>query len=139
MTEPGTGFPKEIDGATSGHRRKAGAAAVLLLLTGVALGVFLDRVVFLPRPLAAMPLTAEALADHLDLPPSDELRIRLLLDSMHADVLAAAAGGPEALAAAAHNAHERIEAALPPDARAAFRAWVQDHHRQMMERAPTPR
>jgi hypothetical protein len=118
----------------AGARRQAGIAAVLLLLAGVALGVLLDRAVLLPRQLVARPLTAEALAADLGLAAAEEARIRVLLDSMHADVMAAAAGGPEALAAAARSAHERIEAALPPHARVGFREWVQLHHRQMMER-----
>jgi hypothetical protein len=121
-------------GADDGARGKAGAAALLLLLAGVALGVLLDRVWLQVPEARATPLTAEALADHLDLRPSDAERVRALLDSMHADVLAATAEGPEALAATARLAHERLEAALPPDARPAFRSWVEGHHRQMMER-----
>jgi hypothetical protein len=107
---------------------------VLLLLTGAALGVLVDRL-WLQVPVAdAMPLTADALAEYLGLGPTEEAHVRSLLDSMHAEVTAATAAGPEALAAAARNAHQRIEAALPPDARPEFRTWVEGHHRQMMER-----
>jgi hypothetical protein len=115
-------------------RWKAGAAALLLLGAGVALGVLADRLWLQAPETETMPLTAEALVAHLDLAPTDAARIRALLDSMHVDVVAATAEGPEALAAAARTAHERIEAALPPDARPGFRSWVDDHHRQMMER-----
>jgi len=130
---PGRG-PSEALGSEDGARGKAGVAALLLLLTGFALGLVVDRVWLLVPEATAMPLTAEALVSHLDLLPSDEARVRALLDSMHADVTAAAAQGPDALAMAAQSAHQRIEAALPPDARPGFRAWVEGHHRQMMER-----
>jgi len=129
---PGRASGSADDGSARG---KAGVAALLLLVTGFALGVVVDRAwLTVPAEAAAMPLTAEALVSHLDLRPGDEARVRALLDSMHADVTAAAVQGPDALAMAAQSAHQRIEAALPPDARPGFRAWVEGHHRQMMER-----
>ncbi len=118
-----------------GARGKAAAAAALLLLTGGLLGVVVDRLWLLPRGVEAMPLTAQAMAARLDLSPSDETRIRALLDSMHAEVTAAAQHGPDSLLTMARRAHLRLEAALPPDARPEFRAWLQDHHHQMIERA----
>lgn len=117
-----------------GARRKAAAAAALLLLAGSLLGVLVDRLWLLPRGVEAMPLTAQAMAARLALSPSEEARIRALLDSMHAEVTVAAQQGPDSLLTMARSAHLRLEAALPPDARPKFRAWMQDHHRQIMER-----
>lgn len=116
-------------------RRKATAAAVVLLIAGGLLGVLVDRVWLLPpRRIDAMPLTAQGMAARLHLTPSDEARIGALLDSMHAQVLAAAQRGPDSLVVTARSVYLRLEAALPPEARPEFRAWMQDHHHQMLER-----
>jgi hypothetical protein len=115
-------------------RRKAAAAATLLLLTGGLLGVLVDRVWLLPREAQAAPLTSQAMASHLNLAPAEEARIRALLDSMHAEVTAAAQQGPDSLRVAARSAHLRLEAALPPEARPEFRLWMRDQHRRMMDR-----
>jgi len=115
-------------------RRRAVMMAALLLLAGGLSGVLADRLWLLPRGDDTMPLTAQAMAARLDLDASEEARIRALLDSMHADVIAAARHGPDSLATTARNAHLRLEAALPPHSRAEFRAWLVDHHRQMLER-----
>ena len=117
-----------------GTRWKAGATATLLVLAGAALGVLLDRLWLVPQGAAAMPLTAEALVAHLDLDPEVEAHIRALLDSVHTEVVSAAAENPQAVAEIARGAHQRLEAALPTDARPAFRRWVEDHHAQMIER-----
>jgi hypothetical protein len=119
-------------------RLRAVAAAAFLLLAGGLSGVLVDRLWLLPRQDAAMPLTAEAMAERLNLDPGELARIRALLDSMHADVLVAARHGPDSLIAAARRAHERIEIALPPLARPEYRLWIQDQHRQMMERMHGP-
>lgn len=119
---------------TGDTRRKAAAAAALLLLAGGLLGVWVDRVLLFPREAEAAPLTARAMAARLGLSASEETRIRALLDTMHSEVMAAAQHGSDSLHSAARNAHQRLEAALPPDARAEFRVWIQEHHRQMMER-----
>lgn len=115
-------------------RRKAAAAAVLLLLAGGLLGVLVDRVLLLPHEAEAAPLTAQAMAARLGLSVSEQARIRALLDTMHNEMSAAAQHGSDSLHSVARNAHQRLEAALPPDARAEFRAWIQEHHRRMMER-----
>jgi hypothetical protein len=117
-----------------GARWKAGAAALLLVLAGAAMGVLVDRSWLRPSDAAAIPLTVEGMVEHLGLAPAEEARIRVLLDSMHADVLLAAEQGPEALAEAARTAHRRLEAALPEATRPGFRDWVDGHHRQLMER-----
>jgi hypothetical protein len=117
-----------------GARRKAAAAAAFLLLAGGLLGVLVDRLWLFPRGVEAMPLTAQALAARLDLGPSEEAQIRALLDSIHAEVMAAAQQGADSLRTTARSAHLRLEAVLPPDTRPEFRAWMQDHHRWMMER-----
>ena len=118
----------------AGPRRKAGATAMLLVVAGAALGVLIDRLWLMAPGAAAMPLTPEALVADLDLGPEDEARVRMLLDSVHAEVLSASSGGPGALATVARSAHQRLEEALPPEARPAFRRWVEDHHAQMTER-----
>jgi hypothetical protein len=118
----------------SSPRWKAGVAALLLMLAGGVLGVAADRLWLRHAHGAGMALTADALAAHLDLGPAEEARMRALLDSMHVEVAAAAAEGPEALQAVARRAYERLELALPPDARPAFRAWMEGHHHQMMRR-----
>lgn len=117
-----------------GTRRKAAAAAVLLLLAGGLLGVVVDRLWLFPREAESTPLTARAMAARLGLNASEEARIRALLDTMHSEMTAAAQQGSDSLHSAARNAHQRLEAALPPDARAEFRVWIQEHHRQMMQR-----
>jgi hypothetical protein len=109
-------------------------AALLLLLAGVIAGVAIDRMIIIPHQRAPHDLTVEALADQLDLDPAVEARVRLLVDSMTIMVAEAARHGPDSLRLAARRAHERIEAALPPDARTRFRAWVEDHHEELMHR-----
>jgi len=116
---------------TSERTRAAGAAA-LLLVAGMALGIAVDRLVLTPAPADATALTVESLASRIDLSAEDAAGLRALLDSVHADVLAAAAEGPEAVQAATRAAHRRIEASLDPGARRGFRAWMRGHREQMM-------
>lgn len=115
-------------------RARAASAAALLLFTGVLLGVVVDRVFLMPAPADASPLTVESLAERIDLPPADQTRLRLLLDSLHAEVVAAAAEGPAALRAEMEAAHARIEASLPPEARPQFRSWLHENRELMMRR-----
>ena len=110
--------------------RAAGTAA-LLLVTGGAMGVVVDRLWLSPTEAAAARLTAEAMAARLGLSSEDEAHLRILLDSLHAEILAAVQQGPDSLHAAVRDARLRIEAALPVDARAEFREWIQEHHQQM--------
>jgi hypothetical protein len=49
--------------------------------------------------------------------------MRALLDSLHVEI-----------AATAHQAHERLDAALPEDTRPVFRQWMEHHHRAMLRR-----
>ena len=110
--------------------RAAGTAA-LLLVTGGAMGVAVDRLWLSPPELEAAPLTAEAMATRLGLSPEDEAHLRALLDSLHAEIVAAVQQGPDSLRIAVRDAQLRIEAALPVDARTEFREWIQEHHQQM--------
>lgn len=121
---------KWIDGA---WWRAAGTAA-LLLVAGGAMGVLADRLWLSPPETHAPPLTAEAMAARLGLSSAEEAHLRALLDSLHAEIVAVVQQNPDSLQAAVRNAQLRIEAALPPDARSEFRAWMQEHHRQMMGR-----
>ena len=107
---------------------RAAATAALLLVSGGALGVLADRVWLSPPAAHAAPLTAEAMVSHLGLSPAEEARFRAVLDSLHAEVLTAVRQHPDTLRVAVRTAHERIEAALPPAARAKFRAWMQAQH-----------
>lgn len=120
---------------SGGSRRRALATALMLLLAGALAGIAIDRLILMPRPAAAAPLTAEGMADQLGLGPADQARIRALLDSMHTEILEAASRfGPAGMLATASSAHERIEAALPPELLPRFRAWMEEHHRQLMDR-----
>ncbi len=111
---------------------RAATTAVLLLLTGVALGIVLDRVWLSPSAVEGMSLTASSMAERLSLTPDEEARLTALLDSLHVEVTAAAADGPEALRIATDEAHRLIAASLPPESRTAFHQWMQEHHEHMM-------
>ena len=113
---------------------RAMLVAALLLLTGAIAGVIIDRMVIIPHQRVSHDLTVEALADQLDLDPAVETRVRALVDSMTIFVADAAKHGPDSLRATARYAHERIEAALPPEARTRFREWVSNHHEELMHR-----
>jgi len=115
-------------------RRRAAGAAALFLVAGVALGITLDRLVLSPPDATASPLTAEAMARELGLSDADEARLLVVLDGLHRELLAYAELGPDSFAVAARNAQHRISAALPPDARAGFHAWIGEHHGQLMRR-----
>lgn len=116
-------------------RWQAALAAVLLLMTGAALGITVDRLWLTGPPAAgAAPLTVDAMARSLDLAPGDRARVRRVLDSLEAEVAEAARSGPDSLRSVARRARARLEGALPPDARPRFRQWMQVRHRQMMER-----
>lgn len=117
-----------------GAPARAAITALLIFSTGAALGVVVDRVWLSPPAVEGMSLTASALADRLGLAPEEEARLQALLDSVHVEVTAAAADGPEALRAATDRAHRTIAASLPPESRAAFHEWMQEHHEHMMHR-----
>jgi hypothetical protein len=116
-------------------RRRAQVTALALLLAGALSGIAVDRLLLLPRPAAAAPLTAEGMAQQLGLGPADEARMRTLLDSMHAEVVEAASrAGPAGMFEAVRSAHARIEAALAPELLPRFHAWMEEHHRELMDR-----
>lgn len=116
-------------------RWRAAAAAALLLLTGAALGVTVDRLWIAGSSSArAAPLTVDALVRSLELAPADQGRVRGVLDSLREEVAGAARAGPDSLRAVARAARIRLHRALPPEHRPAFRRWMMRHHRQMMER-----
>lgn len=119
---------------TDGARWRAAGAAALLLVTGGGVGVVADRVWLSPPEVQATPLTAEAMAKRLALSSGEEEHLRALLDSLHAEILAVVEQEPDSLRAAVRNAQHRIEAALPPDVRSDFRAWMREHHDQMIGR-----
>ncbi|MEX2048540.1 MAG: hypothetical protein WEB90_03085 [Gemmatimonadota bacterium] len=115
------------------HRVRAAGTAALLLLTGAALGITVDRVWLSAPPIESMSLTAGAMSERLGLSPEEAERLSVLLDSLHAQVAAAAVNGPEALRAATDAAHRRIEASLPTESRPAFHSWMQEHREHMMQ------
>lgn len=119
---------------TNAPRWRAAGTAALLLVAGGALGVVADRLWLSPPPAEATPLTAEAMATRLELSASEAAHVRSLLDSLHAEILTVVRQSPDSLGTAVRNAHQRIEAALPPEDRSAFRAWIREHHEQMMGR-----
>ena len=122
-----------LDRATRLRARAAGTA-LLLLLAGAVIGIVVDRAWISPSPAEGMALTPDAMSEHLGLTPAEEARLVSLLDSLHVEVMAAAADGPEALRAATDAAHRRIAASLRPEARPAFHAWMQERREHMMGR-----
>lgn len=118
--------------STRTPRLRAAGAAIALVLFGALLGITVDRLLHDPGPVAQASLTADAMAARLGLAAEDEARLRALVDTLNTEVLAAMAEGPDALLAATHAAHLRIEASLPEEARTSFHAWMREQHRQMM-------
>ncbi|MGH7477661.1 MAG: hypothetical protein ACRELD_15450 [Longimicrobiales bacterium] len=117
-----------------GARWRAAGTAALLLVAGGVMGVVADRVWLRPPQAHGMPLTAEAMSARLGLSSAEAAHVRALLDSLRADFRGVVQQNPDSLQTAVRNAHLRIEAALPPAARPEFRAWMQEHHQQMMDR-----
>jgi hypothetical protein len=118
----------------NGGRWRAVVAATFLVLTGGVIGALVDRYWLSPPAAHAAPLTADEMATRLHLSHDDKERLRLLLDSLHTEILGVVQQGPDSLSKAARHAQLRIEAALPPDARAEFREWMQQSHDQLMRR-----
>lgn len=116
---------------TTGARWRAAVTAALLVVMGAALGVVADRLWRAPSTLEAAPLTAEAMAARLGLTSAEERHVRALLDSLHGEMLVTVDQRPDSLRMAVHAAQLRIEAAMPPEARPKFRAWVREHHERV--------
>ncbi len=116
-------------------RRTASLALAFIFAAGVLVGVAVDRVWIgrLPAAASATPLTVEALADSLHLGSAERARVRQVVDSLDAAIVQASAHGAESLQVTAASARQRLEAALPPDRRAAFQTWMQRHHARMMQ------
>lgn len=120
----------------SDPRRKAALAAAVLFALGAMAGVAADRWWLGRRAseLAAAPLTAEAMADVLDLDAGERARVTAVLDSLETSVARAALEGPASLQEAARGARQRLEQALPADRRGRFQSWMSGHHARMMKR-----
>lgn len=108
--------------------------ATLLLVAGGVMGVVADRLWRSAAETHATPLTADAMAAHLGLSSPEEAELRALLDSLDTEIRAVVQRDPDSLRTVVQSAHRRIEAALPADARAGFRAWMHEHHLQLMSR-----
>jgi hypothetical protein len=119
---------------TDRTRRRAAATAAFLFLAGGVTGVTADRLWLNPSPLDAMPLTADAMADRLELSPAQTTQVRELLDSLHAEIAAVVIESPDSLPSVVQRAQLRIEATLPAASRSEFRAWMQEHHQHMRSR-----
>ncbi|MBI4539879.1 MAG: hypothetical protein HY704_10270 [Gemmatimonadetes bacterium] len=119
---------------TDGARWRAAGTAILLLVAGGVMGVLVDRLWVSPPESQAAPLTVEAMATRLGLSSSEAAHVQMLLDSLHAEIHAAVEQGPDSLRTAVRNAQRRIEAALPPEARPEFRAWMHEQYEHMMGR-----
>jgi hypothetical protein len=122
-----------MTGSSTRPRVRAAATAASLLLIGAVLGIAVDRAWLSPAPTGEMSLTASAMSARLGLDANEEARLNILLDSLHAEVTAAANEGPEALRAATRSAHRQIEAFLPPDSRPEFHMWMREHREHMMQ------
>jgi hypothetical protein len=116
----------------SGARLRAIGSAAFLLLTGAAIGITVDRTLIAGPADQVAPLTAESMVARLGLSADEARKLNLLLDSLHAELSAAMVRGPEALREATSAAHRQIDASLPPEARADFHVWMQEHHDLMM-------
>ena len=115
-------------------RRKASLALGFVFAAGVLVGVAADRVGSrLPATASATPLTVEALADSLRLSAPEREHVRQVVDSLDTAIARATGQGPESLQVTAAGARQRLEAALPPDRRAQFQAWMLRHHARMMQ------
>lgn len=113
---------------------KAALASALLFLLGGVAGVAADRLWLGGVPAAeAQPLTVAGLSAALDLDPAQGARVRSVLDSLQSEVSEAARAGVDSLRSVSLHGRRRLENALPPDRRAAFQAWMQRRHAQMME------
>jgi hypothetical protein len=123
-----------MNGSTDGAAWRAILTAALLLVTGSVLGVLVDRHWLSPPETHATALTAEAMATRLGLSSSEAVHVQALLDSLHVEIHEAIPRGPDSLRTAVRDAQRRIEAALPPEARSEFRAWMREHHARMMGR-----
>lgn len=123
-----------MSAANGGTRRQAAVTGALLLVAGAGMGILADRLWLSPTEARAAPLTVEALSDRLGLAAPEEARLRALLDSLHVEIAGVVERRPDALGATVQDAHRRIEAALPAEARAEFRAWIEEHHERMMGR-----
>ncbi len=132
--------PASDDGSdgTTGLRWKAALTAAFLVVVGIVLGIAIDRLWLAPGHVDRPPLTAEALAEELELTASEEARVREVLDSLETEISEAAGMGPDSLHAAARRARQRLERALPPHARPEFRQWMERHHRRMMKEMHGP-
>ena len=119
---------------TNGARWRAAATAALLLVAGAVMGVLVDRLWVSQPETHVRPLTAEAMAARLGLSASEAAHVQALLGSLYMEMHAAVRQGPDSLRTAVWNAQLRIEAALPPDARSEFRAWMQEQYEHMMGR-----
>lgn len=142
MNQPGSpdrdrrspnGWSDEEPERTEGNRWTVALTAAFLLVTGAVLGIAIDRLWLRPPEPGGAPLTAEAMAESLELTSSEEARVRRVLDSLEVTISEAAGAGSDSLHAAAHRARMRLEQALPPRARPEFRRWMERHHRRMME------
>ena len=130
---------REVSVGSYAPRWQTALAAALLLVTGAAVGITVDRLWLAGPPAAgAAPLTVDAMAHSLDLAPGDRVRVQQVLDSLEAEVAEAARAGPDSLRSVARRARARLEGALPPETRPRFRQWMQVRHRQMMERMHGP-
>lgn len=116
-------------------RWQAALAALVLFGLGALTGVAGDRLWLGRAPAAAeaSTLTAQGMVTALHLDAAQEARVRAVLDSLHGDLARAAQGGTDSLVSAALQGRRRLEAALPPDRRQSFQAWMQQHHASMME------
>jgi hypothetical protein len=104
----------------------------MLFVSGALVGIVSDRVVLRPAPLAATPLTVNAMVDHLGLSESESARVRVLLDSLHTELARVLVENPDSLRVSVHEIRDRIEAALPESARVEFREWILEHHQSMI-------
>lgn len=123
-----------MNGIGTAARLRSGGTAALLVLSGALLGIAADRFWLSQGEPVDAALTADTLADHLGLDPAAEASLSALLDTLHAEILSAAAFGPDSLQAKVDHAHRRIAESLPTESRTSFHSWMQGHHEEVMRR-----
>jgi hypothetical protein len=117
-----------------GVQLRAVGTAVMLFVFGAVTGILADRLLLRPVRLEAAPLTMDAMVDRLGLSEVESLRVRALLDSLHTELAGVLLDDPESLRGRVGQIQQRIESALPEDARSEFREWMEEHHQSMIGR-----
>lgn len=115
---------------------RAAIAAALLIALGAFLGVSIDRiwlVTFGARDQQSQ-VSVEALSTALRLDTREKQELAALVDSIGWSIAEAIEQNPDSLPQVARRARDRLEEAVPPDARPRFRNWMDGRRSEMLDR-----